>query len=236
MTVSDQVLGQDWARLSTDLDEYGHAVTSPIIDKTMCGEIRGLYDDPAARFRSTITMARYNFGRGAYKYFDYPLPPIVNELRQAFYAPLANIANQWTDRLGLHEHWPPRLEDLSRQCHNEGQVKPTPLLLRYEAGDYNCLHQDLYGDIHFPLQVVLQLSEPGEEFHGGELVLVENRPRMQSIPRVITPEQGAAVILPVRHRPARGAKGWRRTQMRHGVSQVTDGLRFTLGLIFHDAA
>ncbi len=181
-------------------------------------------------------MARHNFGRGEYKYFGYPLPDTVAGLRAAFYPHLARIANDWAQRLGDEARWPATLDRLLARCHRAGQRRPTPLLLRYRTGDYNCLHQDLYGDIQFPLQVIVQLTARGEDFDGGELVLVEQRPRMQSRPIVVDLPQGAAAIVPVRYRPVRGARGWRRTQMRHGVSAVTAGTRQTLGLIFHDAA
>lgn len=235
MTLVRKVKALDWAGRKAALDADGHAVLRGLLSSDECTAIAALYDDPDTSFRSTITMARHNFGRGEYKYFDYPLPEPVAQLRAALYPHLAEIANEWSRRLGGDACWPDRLEALLETCHSSGQSRPTPLLLRYEAGDYNCLHQDLYGEIHFPLQVVVQLTSRGEDFDGGEFVLVEQRPRMQSRPVVIDLEQGAAAIFPVRDRPVQGAKGWRRNQMRHGVSVVRSGVRQTLGLIFHDA-
>ncbi len=226
----------DWALLENGLAENGYATTAPLIDAATCAELRGLYDDPETPFRSTIDMARYNFGSGQYKYFDYPLPRIIADLRSGFYARLAPIANAWAEVLHMEANWPAELDELLHQCHAAGQCRPTPLLLRYRAGDYNCLHQDLYGPIHFPLQVVFQLSRPGEDFTGGELVLVEQRPRMQSRPILPVLEQGAAAIIPVRERPRRGTRGYHRAAMRHGVGEILSGERQTLGLIFHDAA
>lgn len=226
----------DWAAIRKALDENGYAVTEPFLDADSCRRLRQRYTDPDTPFRSTIDMARYNFGSGQYRYFDYPLPESVAELRAAFYAELAPVANEWARRLGMEPHWPDTLDELTERCHAAGQPRPTPLLLRYAAGDYNCLHQDLYGPIHFPLQVVVMLSRAGVEFDGGDLVLVEQRPRLQSRPRVVRLEQGAAAIIPVRERPRKGSRGFHRAQWRHGVSDVTTGERLTLGLIFHDAA
>jgi hypothetical protein len=226
----------DREAIAAALDRRGFAVTAPILGRATCKGIIARYRDPATPFRSTISMARYNFGRGEYKYFDYPLPDEVQALREAFYTCLAPIANEWEQRLGTGRTWPVDLTTLLRQCHAEAQARPTPLLLRYGRGDYNCLHQDLYGPIHFPLQAVLLLSEPGREFDGGELVLVEQRPRMQSRSMVVRLEQGAAAIFPVRERPRHGQRGYHRVMMRHGVSEILAGERYTLGLIFHDAA
>ncbi len=225
----------DWEAMARDLDERGFAVTPTIVAPAACRRLRRSFDDGTARFRATVDMARYNFGQGRYRYFDYPLPDVVDALRQAFYPHLAAIANTWRERLGQPADWPTSLRDLTARCHAQGQSRPTPLLLRYQAGDYNCLHQDLYGPIHFPLQVVVLLSRPVDEFHGGELILVEQRPRMQSRPLVVPLLQGQAAIIPVRERPRLGTRGWHRTQMRHGVATVTAGCRSTLGLIFHDA-
>ena len=226
----------DWGTLAAQLDDQGYAATQPILSAKDCAALRDSYHAADVAYRSTIDMSRYNFGSGEYKYFAYPLPDVVGVLRKAFYEALAPIANAWEERLGKDPSWPGTLDELTRRCHEAGQVRPTPLLLRYGAGDYNCLHQDLYGPIHFPLQVVIQLSEPGKDFGGGELVLVEQRPRMQSRPMVLQPRQGAATIVPVRERPRRGVRGYHRTAWRHGVSRVTRGDRYTLGLIFHDAA
>jgi len=191
--------------------------------------------DERERFRSRVVMQRYRFGRGEYQYFRYPLPPIVEALREQLYEALVPIANRWSEHLG-GAGFPPDLDAFLRRCHEAGQCRPTPLLLRYEAGDYNCLHQDLYGEHVFPLQVVILLSEPGRDFDGGELVLVEQRPRAQSAARVVSLHQGDAAIIATHHRPERGARGWHRVNLKHGVSRVTRGRRCTAGLIFHDAA
>ena len=225
----------DWQELAASLDEEGYAVTPPLLDAATCRAVAECYDDPDARFRSTIDMARHNFGRGEYRYFDYPLPGTVQELREAFYPPLARIANRWAALLGDNLAWPSALDQLLRRCHAAGQTRPTPLMLRYRTGDYNCLHQDLYGPIHFPLQVVFLLSEPGTDFDGGEFILVEQRPRMQSRAMIPRLARGAAAIIPVRERPRRGVRGYHRAQMRHGVGRLHRGCRTTLGLIFHDA-
>ncbi len=224
----------DWTALTAGLDQEGFAVIPALLDPAECHTVRDLFDRDEP-FRKTVNMARHNYGRGRYRYFDYPLPEPVGRLREALYPGLAAIANQWAERLGRPPDWPAHLDILLARCQGAGQARPTPLLLRYGTGDYNRLHQDLYGEIHFPLQVVIQLSAPGREFEGGELVLVEQRPRQQSRPMVVPVPQGAAAIIPVRERPEPGARGYRRVQMRHGVSQVRRGLRTTLGLIFHDA-
>ena len=228
--------GIDWAAVSTSLDDEGYAVTGPILSPEECARFRNFYDDRHIEYRSTIDMARYNFGHGQYKYFDYPLPGAVQALRESLYTGLAPLANEWERRLGNEPAWPETLDALTRRCHEAGQQRPTPLLLRYTRGDYNCLHQDLYGPIHFPLQVIVLLSAPGEDFEGGELMLVEQRPRMQSRGMVVHLEQGAAAVVPVRERPKKGVRGYHRAPMRHGVSKVTAGTRYTLGVIFHDAA
>ncbi len=216
------------------LNEHGYAYLPSILNQEECLQLAQLYDQPTTGFRSHINMARYNFGRGEYKYFSYPLPNIVSQLRSSFYPHLAKITNEWEYQLKTGRQWPETLEQLIETCHQANQMRPTPLLLRYTKGDYNCLHQDLYGEIHFPLQMIIQLSAQSE-YSGGELVLVEQRPRMQSRPMVIPFEQGSAIIIPVRDRPVKGLRGWRRNQMRHGVSELTQGTRHTLGLIFHDA-
>lgn len=230
----ERLAGLDWPALAAALDDEGWAVTPPLLDPAQCRALAELFDDDT-RFRSTIDMARYNFGRGRYRYFDYPLPDTVATLRHRFYPPLAAIANGWAARLGAADPWPDHLDTLLQRCHDAGQRRPTPLLLRYGVDDYNCLHQDLYGELHFPLQVILMLNEPGRDFTGGELVLVEQRPRMQSRPMVVPVPRGAAAVIPVRERPRRGSRGDHRVQMRHGVSRITAGRRTTLGLIFHDA-
>lgn len=224
-----------WADIYESLDAEGYAVTGPLLSSAACRRVRAYFDSPAIAFRKTIDMARHGFGRGQYRYFDYPLPDDVAALRASLYARLQPIANDWAERLGEEPAWPETLAELLARCHAAGQRRPTPLLLRYGAGDYNRLHQDLYGDIHFPLQVIVLLSRPGRDFSGGELVLVEQRPRMQSRPIVVPLAQGQAAIVPVRARPCRGVRGFYRVQMRHGVGEVRSGSRTTLGLIFHDA-
>ena len=206
-----------------------------LLDVATCHALAGLYDDET-RFRSRVVMQKHNFGRGEYKYLSYPLPEPVAALRSALYPPLAAIANEWRKTLGEASRFPPTLKAFLEQCHAAGQARPTPLLLRYNADDYNCLHQDLYGPLMFPLQLTLLLSAPGTEFTGGEFVLVEQRPRAQSRAAVVPLAQGEAVIFPVHHRPAQGTRGPYRVTMRHGVSRVLSGRRHTLGIIFHDAA
>ncbi len=231
-----RVAGLDWSRVEAALDDDGCAAIPPILSRDSCQRVAAYYEDPHCRFRSTVSMARHGFGSGEYRYFDYPLPAEVQRLRERFYAGLAPIANRWESRLGNEPLWPADIGTLIERCHREGQGRPTPLLLRYGAGDYNCLHQDLYGPIHFPLQVIIVLSAPRRDFEGGELILVEQRPRMQSRPIVMHLEQGGAAIIPVRERPRRGKRGFHRAPMRHGVGRVLSGRRHTLGLIFHDAA
>ncbi|MDF3069299.1 MAG: prolyl 4-hydroxylase [Polyangiaceae bacterium] len=226
---------QDWDRLRTELDASGAALAPGLLTAERCRELSSLYDDPT-RFRSTVVMARHGYGRGEYRYFAYPLPPLVAELRERSYALLAPLANEWHERLRLDTRFPPTHAEFLQRCHEAGQTRPTPLVLRYGAGDYNCLHQDLYGEHVFPLQLAVLLSRPGEDFQGGELVFTEQRPRMQSRALVFTPKQGDAVLFTVRHRPALGTRGYHRVQMRHGVSRIHSGQRHTLGVIFHDAA
>ncbi|MAP96124.1 MAG: proline hydroxylase [Ponticaulis sp.] len=217
-----------------ELDERGYARLPGLLSVSECETLISAYSDDH-RYRSVISMERYRFGRGEYKYFAYPLPDSVERLRQGLYPSLANVANIWSERLGQNANWPDRLNDLTSACHAAGQTRPTPLILKYQPGDYNCLHQDLYGEIHFPLQVILGLSAPGEDYDGGELVLVEQRPRQQSRPIVIQPALGEGIVIPVKDRPVTSKRGWSRNQMRHGVSAVQRGQRFTLGIIFHDA-
>lgn len=216
------------------LAEHGYA-TLQLLEPADCRALAALYDDEA-RFRSRVVMQRHNFGRGEYKYFAYPLPQPVAELRAALYPQLASIANGWRATLGEEGRFPPTLAAFLDECHAAGQTRPTPLLLRYGLDDYNCLHQDLYGPLVFPLQLTLLLSEPGRDFTGGEFVLVEQRPRAQSRPMVVPLEVGEAVIFPVHHRPVAGTRGPYRVTMRHGVSRIRSGRRHTLGIIFHDAA
>jgi hypothetical protein len=225
----------DWPGLLARLDERGHAVWPGLLDPAECRGLAALYDDDAA-FRSRVVMARHNFGSGEYKYLRYPLPPAVAALREALYPALAPLANRWHERLRLEPHFPATLAAYLARCHAAGQQRPTPLILKYEAGDYNCLHQDLYGEHVFPVQATVLLSQPGRDFAGGEFMLVEQRPRMQSKGQVVPLGQGDAVIFAVNHRPLAGTRGFYRTAMRHGVSPLPSGRRFTLGIIFHDAA
>jgi hypothetical protein len=224
----------DWAQASADLVANGY-FTAPVLDPATCRALAELYDEET-RFRSRIVMQRHNFGRGEYKYLAYPLPDTIANLRAALYPPLAAIANAWRTALREPGHFPATLKAFLAKCHAAGQTRPTPLLLRYVADDYNCLHQDLYGPLVFPLQLTVLLSQPGQDFTGGEFVLVEQRPRAQSRASVVPLSQGEAVVFPVHHRPAQGTRGVYRVTMRHGVSRVTSGVRQTLGIIFHDAA
>jgi uncharacterized protein len=224
----------DQTHIAADLMANGYA-TLRLLDAATCRALAALYHDDT-RFRSRVVMQRHNFGRGEYKYLCYPLPEPVEELRAALYPPLAAIANEWRASLGEAGRFPPVLDAFIAECHAAGQTKPTPLLLRYGKDDFNCLHQDLYGPLVFPLQLTILLSSPGEDFTGGEFVLVEQRPRAQSRPAVVPLSQGEAVIFPVHHRPVQGTRGVHRVTMRHGVSRVTGGTRQTLGIIFHDAA
>jgi hypothetical protein len=216
------------------LEEQGYATAPALIGPDDCAYLAALYEEPR-HFRSRIIMSRHGYGRGEYQYFQYPLPTLVEELRQELYRQLAPVANRWHERLRDTTRFPAELATFLGRCHEAGQLKPTPLLLSYEAGDYNCLHQDLYGEHVFPLQVTVLLSRPGTDFTGGEFVMTEQRPRMQSRPQVIPLEQGDAVIFAVRNRPVQGTRGTYRVQLRHGVSEVRTGRRRTLGIIFHDA-
>jgi hypothetical protein len=231
--VERRVAAVDWQRVSEDLDTQGFAVVEGVLDAVACRRLSGLYPDEE-RFRSHIVMVRHGFGRGEYKYFAYPLPDLVENLRTALYPPLAGIANRWNEAMEIDVRYPAEHAAFLKRCHDAGQARPTPLLLQYAAGDYNCLHQDLYGEHVFPLQVAILLSEPGRDFTGGEFVLTEQRPRMQSRAAVAPLRQGDAVVFPVHHRPVRGTRGIYRVNMRHGVSTVRTGERHTLGIIFHD--
>jgi hypothetical protein len=225
----------DWQNALSDLDERGFAVIPAVLAQKSCQEIAAVYGDDQ-QFRSRIDMERYGFGRGEYKYFNYPLPPIVQQIRSSFYPRLAPLANEWLARLGSKRpRYPKKLSEFIEQCHQAGQRRPTPLMLKYGAGDFNCLHQDLYGDIVFPFQVTFFLSQPEKDFTGGEFVLAEQRPRRQSRVEVLSPSQGDAVIFAVHHRPVRGNRGYYRANLRHGVSTLRSGERYTLGIIFHDA-
>jgi hypothetical protein len=233
-SVEHRVNALDWDRLRSQLDARGLAITGRLLTGAECSDLTELFD--TGRFRSTIDMARHRFGEGRYRYFDYPLPQIIAELRGSFYRRLAPIANAWSQLLGNQaEAFPFEHEELLERCRAAGQRRPTPLILRYGEGDWNALHQDLYGDVYFPFQVLSVLSEPFVDYDGGEFVLVEQRPRAQSRAHVITPPQGAFVIFPTQQRPQRGKRGYHRVGMRHGVSTVTRGQRTALGVIFHDA-
>jgi hypothetical protein len=225
----------DWDKLTGELDEVGCALTPPLLTAEQCTEISGWYDE-AGRFRATIDMARYRFGSGQYRYFGNPLPPVVTELREAFYPWLLPIARDWTERLGRPAPWPDTLDEWLDDCHRAGQTRPTPILLKYQAGDWNALHRDLYGDLVFPLQVVIGLDRPGVDHTGGEFLLVEQRPRAQSRGTVTSLPQGQGLIFTTRDRPVKSSRGWSAAPVRHGVSTVCSGLRHTLGLVFHDAA
>ena len=224
----------DWTRVDGDLDAQGCAVLNGLLAADECRAIASLYPDDA-QFRSRIVMGRHGFGRGEYKYFSYPLPDLIAQLRPALYARLCGVANRWNRAMGIDLSYPASHDAFLRRCHDAGQARPTPLLLQYEAGDYNCLHQDLYGEHVFPLQVAILLSEPGRDFTGGEFVLTEQRPRMQSRPEVVPLGQGDAVVFAVHHRPVQGTRGVYRVNLRHGVSRIRSGHRHTLGVIFHDA-
>jgi uncharacterized protein len=224
----------DWPHIEASLGAYGCAATGALLTAEQCAALAGLYRADAP-FRSRVIMARHGFGRGEYKYFAYPLPEIVAALRDALYPPLAAIANRWNATMGIANRYPAEHDAYLAQCHAAGQTRPTPLLLQYGEGDYNCLHQDLYGEHVFPLQATVLLSRPGDDFTGGEFVLTEQRPRMQSRAEVVPLAQGEAVIFPVHHRPVQGTRGVYRVNMRHGVSRLHAGQRHTLGIIFHDA-
>ena len=224
----------DWTDLGERLDRDGFAVTDRLLTASECEELAAQFD--GGRFRSTIDMARHRFGDGRYRYFDHPLPAPIGELRASFYGHLAPVANRWSERLGgAADAFPADHEQLLERCRAAGQERPTPLILRYGEGDWNALHQDLYGDVYFPFQVLTVLSEPGEDYEGGELVLMEQRPRAQSRAHVLTPPRGAFVIFPTQVRPNAGKRGYHRVGMRHGVSTITAGSRTALGIIFHDA-
>jgi hypothetical protein len=233
--VGARVAAADWTAASAHLDSYGWTMIAGLLTPDECRTIADLYDAPTG-FRSHVVMARHGFGRGEYKYFAYPLPALVAALRTTLYERLAPLANRWNEAMGLDPRYPAAHAEFLERCHRAGQTRPTPLLLRYGAGDHNCLHQDLYGDHVFPLQVAFLLAEPERDFTGGEFVLTEQRPRMQSRVEVVPLRQGEAVIFAVHHRPARGTRGVYRVNMRHGVSRVRSGRRHTLGVIFHDAS
>ncbi|MGA8383111.1 MAG: 2OG-Fe(II) oxygenase [Stellaceae bacterium] len=230
-----RVAAIDWPAAAASLDERGYATAPALLGGAECRDLAGHYADDDA-FRSRVVMQRHGYGRGEYKYFRYPLPAAVEALRRAIYPRLAAIANRWHERLREEDRFPVTLDAYLAQCHQAGQQRPTPLILKYGAGDYNCLHQDLYGALVFPLQLTVLLSDPARDFTGGEFLLVEQRPRAQSRGEVVPLRQGEAVIFPVHHRPADGTRGPYRVTMRHGVSRIRSGERYTLGVIFHDAA
>jgi uncharacterized protein len=233
--IKDRVANFDWNSISADLSASGFALTGPILTDQECQQLISLYDDET-HFRSKIVMERFRFGKGDYKYFRYPLPKIVQQLRESTYPGLAKVANEW--RTALRDKgpdFPPTHEEFLDRCRRTGQNLPTPLMLHYEAGGYNCLHQDIYGEMAFPLQLVVMLGQQGQDWDGGEFVLVENVPRAQSRAQVITAEQGHGIVFTTRYRPAKGARGFFRLTIRHGVSTVRRGRRYTLGIIYHDA-
>jgi hypothetical protein len=233
-TITTRIAQLDWSELARELEEHGFAVTAPLLAPEECADLAGLFDSD--RFRSTIDMARHRFGDGRYRYFAHPLPGLIECARVAFYAQLAPIANRWADLLsGDNPTFPATHELLLERCRDAGQARPTPLMLRYGAGDWNALHQDLYGEVYFPFQVLTVLSDPDTDYAGGEFVLMEQRPRAQSRAHVLRPPRGAFVIFPTRERPNKGKHRYHRVGLRHGVSTVTAGTRTALGIIFHDA-
>ena len=234
MQIEERLDAIDWDRVADNLNGQGWATTGPLLAPAQCEALIASYEE-AELFRSTVVMARHGFGRGEYRYFNYPLPKLVGALREAFYLRLVPIANEWRQRSGDGDQFPGEYSDFLEHCHSAGQVRPTPLLLRYGVGDFNCLHQDLYGDLAFPMQAAFLLTDP-EDFDGGEFVLTEQRPRMQSRAHVVPLRAGEAVIFAVNHRPVSGTKGSYRVTMRHGVSPLRSGSRHTLGIILHDAA
>ena len=233
--IAERIEALDWAATAESLTQRGYAVTEAILSPEECASLVALYGEQS-RFRSHIVMERYRFGVGDYKYFADPLPEIVSELRTSAYPHLARVANEWAEALTeTAPRFPAEHAAFLKTCHKAGQIKPTPLMLHYEAGGYNCLHQDIYGEIAFPLQMVFLLGQPGRDWEGGEFLLVEQQPRAQSKADVVAANQGQAIIFTTRHRPVRGARGFYRVNLRHGVSRVHRGTRYTLGIIFHDA-
>ncbi len=233
--VDDQIAAFDWTRVAGQLDAQGWAVLNDLLSPEECRAVSGLYEEEQG-FRSRVVMGRHGYGQGEYRYFAYPLPPLVQALRTAFYPRLAPIAEAWNARMGIDIGYPQTHAEFLARCHAAGQTRPTPLLLQYGEGDYNCLHQDLYGEHVFPLQVAVLLSQPGNDFTGGEFVITEQRPRMQSRPAVVPLSLGDAVVFAVNQRPVRGSRGDYRTVLRHGVSALRSGRRHTMGIIFHDAS
>jgi len=232
--IANRLATLSWQRIAQDLDHHGNAVITRLLSPSDCGAIADWYADDAL-FRSRVVMASHGFGRGEYKYFSYPLPQLIGTLRESFYPWLAPIANRWNESLRVAMRYPPTLAQFLARCHAAGQKRPTPLMLQYGPGDYNCLHQDLYGEWVFPLQITILLSQPGGDFTGGEFIMTEQRPRMQSRPELVPLTRGDAVIFAVHHRPVAGRRGMYRVNLRHGVSRLHTGRRHTLGIIFHDA-
>lgn len=234
MNLSENVDVLDWRLIGDELLKRGYSVIEGLCGEDDCRELLNFYLQEGL-FRKTVNMSRHNFGSGEYKYFSYPLPDKVQLLRESFYSPLAAIANEWSALLEDDMRWPLAHSEFLNQCSSKGQIKPTPLMLQYNSGDYNRLHQDMYGEVYFPFQLIILLSDPTTDFRGGDLVLVENYPRMQSRPHLPKLAKGSAVILPTQLRPIPGARGWRKAKMRHGVTEILAGQRNTLGIIFHDA-
>jgi uncharacterized protein len=232
--LTQRVGAVDWDTASYELDQQGSAVLPGLLSAQECDALAALYARDAL-YRSRVVMARYGFGRGEYQYFSYPLPDLVHALRESLYAPLVPLANRWNEIMRIDTRYPPQHSAFVQRCHDAGQLRPTPLMLQYIKDDYNCLHQDLYGEHVFPLQVAILLSEPGVDFTGGEFVMTEQRPRMQSRAEVVPLTKGDAVVFAVHHRPVQGMRGSYRVNLRHGVSRLRSGKRHTLGIIFHDA-
>ena len=233
-SIEERGEGVAWELVSRELDAEGNAVIKGVLKPEECDEVRGLYDEDDL-FRSQVVMERHGFGRGEYRYFKYPLPDLIKNLRTSIYPRLVPIANRWNEAMGIDVHFPTTHAEYIRRCHEAGQDKPTPLILKYGTNDYNCLHQDLYGEHVFPLQIAVLLSEPEKDFTGGEFVMTEQRPRMQSRPMVVPLRKGDGVVFAVNHRPVQGKKSVYRVNLRHGVSRIRSGSRYTLGIIFHDA-
>ncbi len=233
-SIAQRIESFHWDTIHTELDTCGAAVIGPLLSPDQCEALISGYDQED-RYRSRVIMARHGFGRGEYKYFSYPLPSVITELRESLYPYLSEIANRWNEAMGIDVRYPAEHEAFKSRCHNASQTKPTPLILKYGTGDYNCLHQDIYGEHVFPLQVAFLLSKPNEDFTGGEFTLTEQRLRMQSRVEVVPLQRGMGVIFPVHHRPVKGTRGAYRVNMRHGVSRVRSGQRFTMGVIFHDS-
>ncbi|HZY39177.1 MAG TPA: 2OG-Fe(II) oxygenase [Mucilaginibacter sp.] len=235
MDIQERIKQLDWASLTENLNGNGYAATNKILNNEDCAQLISQYCNEAL-YRKTVNMARHNYGLGEYKYFNYPLPPVVQALRESIYPNLAPIANNWMRVLNIDMQYPAHFEEFMANCHAQGQNRPTPLILKYGKGGFNTLHQDLYGDIYFPLQAVVFLTEPGIDYDGGEFVLIEQRPRAQSKALVLKPQKGDMLIFTTNFRPVQGSKGYYRVNMKHGVSELTAGNRYTLGIIFHDAA